>query len=83
VDSVWVEGLGSEVKGALFLWRTTAQLSWLMHGEVLVNPLSTACMVPGDSEIPLQEDICIHNSLATAVYTLPLTEASPWGWGGE
>lgn len=42
-----------------------------------------AYMVPGEPEIPLHEDICIHNSLAAAVYTLPLTEASLWGRGEE
>lgn len=62
-----------------FLWTTAAQLSWLTHGKAPANPFSMVCMVPGDPEIRLHEDICIHNSPATAVYTFPLTEASLWG----
>lgn len=65
------------------LWRTAAQLSWLTHGEVPANPFSMACVVPGDPEIPLHEDICTRNSLAAAVHTLPLTEASLRGQGEE
>lgn len=66
-----------------FLWKTAAQLRWLTHGEVPANPFSTACVVPGDPAIPIHEDICMHNSLAAAVYMLPLTKASLQGGGEE
>lgn len=69
MDSVAGGGPWAKVNRA-FLWRTAAQPSWLTHGKVPANPFSVACVVPGDPEIPIHEDICIGNSLAPAVYTL-------------